>query len=101
MWQPNPAQWRLIWAVSLLAILAWPVQNGSLAVKAIHWAADPFGTLPPTPRPLALGLGDDPDTVQQHDAEEAAYYNLYQSSWITRLRLNLRDLEEPIDPSTE
>jgi hypothetical protein len=101
MWQPNRGQWRLIWAVALLAILAWPVQNGSLAVKAVHWAVDPFQTLPPTPRPLTLGRGDDMDAVQEHDADEAAYYTLYKSSRIMRWRLELRDLDEPIDPPTE
>ena len=101
MWQPSTAQWRLIWAVALLSILAWPVQNGSLAVKAVHWAVDPFQTLPRTPRPLAMGFGDNMEAVQLHDAEEAAYYNLYNGSRLTRWRLRLRDLEEPIDPSTE
>jgi hypothetical protein len=101
MWQPNSAQWRLIWVVAVFLILAWPDQNGSLAVKAINWAADPFQSLPPPPRPLALGLGDDADAVQQHDAEEAAYYRIYQTSRIGQLRLRLRDLEDPFDPSTE
>ena len=101
MWQPSTAQWRLIWSMALLAILAWPVQNGSLAVKAVHWAVDPFQTLPPTPRPLTMGLGDDMDAVQQHDAEEAAYFNLYKNSRLARWRLQLRDIEEPIDPSTQ
>ena len=41
------------------------------------------------------------DAVQQHDAEEAAYYYMYSSSRISRLRLRLRDLRDPLDPSTE
>jgi hypothetical protein len=101
MWQPNTAQWRLIWIVAVLLILAWPVENGSLARKAINWAADPFQSLPRLPSPLTMGLDDDMDTVQQHDAEETAYYRMYDGSRIGRLRLQLRDLQDPFDPSTE
>ena len=101
MWQPNTAQWRLIWAVAVLLILAWPGGNQSLAVKAINWGVDPFQALPRTPSPLAPGLGDDVEAVQQHDAEEAAYYYMYSSSRISRLRLKLRDVKDPLDPSTE
>jgi hypothetical protein len=101
MWQPNTAQWRLIWIVAVLLILAWPDGNGSLAIKAINWAADPFQSLPRAPRPLAMGLGDDTDAVQEHDAEEAEYYRIYTTSRMGRLRLRLRDLEDPVSPSTE
>jgi hypothetical protein len=101
MWQPNTAQWRLIWTVAVLVILAWPEENQSLAVKAINWGADPFQTLPRTPSPLTPGLGDDMDAVQQHDAEETAYYRMYSTSRMARLRLQLRDLKDPLDRSTE
>jgi len=101
MWQPNTAQWRLIWTVAMLLILAWPEDNQSLAVKAINWGVDPAQTLPRAPSPLARGLGDDMEAVQQHDAEEAAYYYMYSSSRLSRLRLQLRDLRDPLDPSTE
>ena len=101
MWQPTLTHWRLIWIVAVVSILAWPSQNGSLAVKAVHRAADPFQSLPATPSPLALGRGDDMEAVQQHDAEEAAYYELYSSSRLSRLRFMLRDAEDPFDPSTE
>ena len=101
MWQPNAAQWRSIWIVAVLLILAWPEENQSLAIKAINWGVDPFRSLPPTPSPLAAGLGDDVDAVQRHDAEETVYYNLYNTSRISRLRLQLRDLRDPLDPSTE
>jgi len=101
IWQPNTAQWRLIWTVAVLLILAWPEDNQSLAIKALNWGVDPYQTLPRTPTPLAPGLGDDVDAVQQHDAEEAAYYYMYSSSRISRLRLQLRDLRDPLDPSTE
>jgi hypothetical protein len=101
MWQPNTAQWRLIWTVAVLLILAWPGENRSLAIKAINWAVDPFQSLPRSPSPLAMGLGDDMEAVQQHDAEETAYYQIYGGSRIGRLRLQLRDLEDPFHPSTE
>jgi hypothetical protein len=39
--------------------------------------------------------------VQQHDAEETAYYTMYNRSRFTRLRLQLRDLDDPFDPATE
>jgi hypothetical protein len=101
MWQPNTVQWRLIWTVAVLLILAWPEENQSLAVKALNWGVDPLQTLPRTPSPLAPGLGDDMDAVQQHDAEETAYYHMYNTSRLSRLRLQLRDLKDPLDPSTE
>jgi len=101
MWQPNTAQWRLIWTVAVLLILAWPAENQSLAVKAINLAVDPYQILPRTPGPIAPGLGDDVDAVQQHDAEEQAYYYMYSSSRLSRLRLQLRDLKDPLEPSTE
>ena len=101
MWQPNTAQWRLIWIVAVLLILAWPGENGSLAVKAINRAADPFQSLPRRPSPLAMGLGDDMEAVQLHDAEETAYYQMYNTSRVLRLRFQLRDLSDPFDPSTE
>ena len=84
-----------------MLVLAWPAENGSLAVKALRWAADPLQSLPATPTPLALGRGDDMEAVQAHDAEEAAYYQLYNGSRLSRLRLTLRDLDDPFDPSTE
>jgi hypothetical protein len=101
MWQPTPACWRLIWIAAVVSILAWPAENGSLAVKAVNRAADPFQQLPATPTPLALGRGDDMEAVQQHDAEEAAYYAMYKGSRLSRVRFMLRDLEDPFDPSTE
>src|SRR5262245_18713426 len=101
MWQPDTNQWRFIWIAAVCLILAWPADDRSLAVKTINWAVDPFASLPSTPRPLAMGAGDDPEAVQQHDAEEAAYYSMYNTSRIARLRLQLRDLDDPFDPATE
>jgi hypothetical protein len=48
-----------------------------------------------------MGLGDDMEAVQQHDAEETAYYQMYGASRLGRLRLQLRDLQDPLHPSTE
>ena len=101
MWQPDRIQWRFMWMAAVCLILAWPAENGSLAVKALHWSADPFESLPATPSPLGLGAGDDPEAVQLHDAEEAAYYSMYNRSRLARLRLQLRDLNDPFDPATE
>jgi hypothetical protein len=101
MWQPDTIQWRFIWIAAVCLILAWPAQDRSLAVKAINWGVDPFESLPSTPGPLAMGAGDDPEAVQQHDAEEAAYYSMYNTSRLARLRLQLRDLDDPFDPATE
>jgi hypothetical protein len=101
MWQPDTIQWRFIWMAAVCLVLAWPAENGSLAVKAVNWSADPFESLPATPSPLAMGAGDDPEAVQQHDAEEAAYYTMYNTSRLARLRLQLRDLDDPFDPATE
>jgi hypothetical protein len=101
MWQPDTIQWRFIWIVAVCLILAWPAEDRSLAVKAIHWGVDPFESLPSTPSPLSMGAGDDPEAVQQHDAEEAAYYSMYNTSRLARLRLQLRDLDDPFDPATE
>jgi hypothetical protein len=101
MWQPDTIQWRFIWIVAVCLILAWPAEDHSLAVKAINWGVDPFESLPSTPSPLAMGAGDDPEAVQQHDAEEAAYYSMYNTSRLARLRLQFRDLDDPFDPATE
>jgi hypothetical protein len=47
-----------------------------------------------------MGPGDDVEAVQAHDAEEAEYYRIYKTSSWGRLRLRLRDLRDPVDPST-
>lgn len=82
-------------------ILSWPDVSGSLAVKAINWIADPFQSLPAEPRPIPMGLGDNVEAIQAHDAQEAEYYRVHDSSEFGRLRLWLRDLQDPLDPSTE
>ena len=101
MWQPNRNQWRLLWTAAVLLILYWPDGNVSLAIKTINWAADPFQSLPESPRPIALGLGDDPDAVTAHDAAETGYYRMWEQGGISRLRLRLKALDDPFDPPTE
>ena len=101
MWQPNKRQWALIWLLAVFVLLAWPAENGSLAVKTVRWLADPAGTLPQLPGPLAMGLDDNADAVAVHDAEEAEYYRVSASSSLARARLRLKDLNDPFDPTTE
>jgi len=102
MWQPNRAQWSIIWSVALLTILAWPPAEGrSLIVTAINWAVDPANTLPTLPAPLPMSLDDNGDAVTAHDAEETAYYQLLERSAATRWRIRLKDAADPIAPATE
>jgi hypothetical protein len=92
------------WLAALIAALAlaWPPDNGrSVAVKAINWIADPHHDLPRRPSPLAMNVDDDADVVTAHDLEEHAYESMYRGSRIGRLRLQLRDAEDPLDPSSE
>jgi hypothetical protein len=102
MWQPNKAQWRVIWVVAVVLILGWPADNGrNLATKAANWLADPTHSLPEMPAQLPIGLDDNGDAVAAHDALEAEYYRAYSSSWLTRLRMRLKTAADPFDPSTE
>jgi hypothetical protein len=99
--QPNKGQWRLIWPLAIFVLLAWPAENGSLAVKGVRWLADPRGTLPELPAPLAMELDDNADAVAEHDAAEAEYYRVTASSAWARTRLRLKELNDPFDPTTE
>jgi hypothetical protein len=102
VWQPNTAQWWIIWVVAVLLILGWPPDQGrSLAMKAANWLADPTGALPLQPDPLPIGLDDNGDAVAEHDALEAEYYRQYESSRVTRLRMRLKVAADPFDPTTE
>ena len=102
MWQPNRAQWSIIWTVAVLVVLAWPPDKGqSLAVKAVRWAVDPAGALPDLPAPLPMALDDDGDAVAAHDALETEYYRVRDSSATKRWRMTLKVAAEPFDPSTE
>jgi hypothetical protein len=102
VWQPNTAQWRVIWIVAVVLILGWPADSGrSLAVKVANWLADPANSLPSLPSQLPIGLDDNGDAVAAHDAEEAEYYRAYASSRVTRLRMMLKTASDPLDPPTE
>jgi len=102
MFQPNRAQWSIIWTAAALLVLAWPGDTGrSLVVKAVNWAVDPAGSLPTLPAPLPMALDDDGDAVPAHDAQETEYYRVRDRSVITRWRMTLRDAGDPFDPSTE
>jgi hypothetical protein len=100
MWQPTRKQWRLIWPLAIFVLLAWPAENGSLAVKTIRWLADPSGTLPTLPPPLSMELGDNADAVAEHDAQEQEYYRVVGSSDWARRRMRLKELNDPFEPST-
>jgi hypothetical protein len=102
MWQPNRAQWAVIWSAAALLILAWPPDSGrSLLIKSVNLAADPSGSLPVLPAPLPMGLDDNGDAVAAHDGAEAEYYRRRNASRLTRWRMAWKDTDEPLDPSTE
>src|ERR1043166_9289616 len=102
VWQPNRAQWRIIWIVAILLILGWPPDQGrSLGMKAVNWLADPTNSLPTQPAPLPIGLDDNGDAVASHDADEAEYYRVYTSSRVTRLRMQLKVALDPLEASTQ
>jgi hypothetical protein len=102
VWQPNKAQWRIIWIVTVFLILCWPPDKGrSLGVKIANRLADPRSSLPTMPAPLPIALDDNGDAVTEHDALEAEYYRQYESSAVTRFRMTLKEVKDPFDPSTE
>ena len=102
MWQPNRAQWCVIWIAATVLIVAWPPAEGrSLAVKVVNWMADPARELPALPPPLPMGLGDNAEFVADHDSQEAEYYRIQASPGIMRTRLRLKVADDPFDPSTE
>jgi hypothetical protein len=102
VWQPNSSQWRVIWILAIVMVLFWPgAQDRSLAIKSLNWAADPSGKLPRLPGEFSFSDGDDPFAVADHDAQEAEYYRVYQSSAMARVRMRLRDLPDPFESSTQ
>jgi hypothetical protein len=102
VWRLNSLQWRLIWILALIIVLFWPSQQSrSLAIKALNWAADPANTLPHQPGQFSMQDGEDPLAVTAHDDQEAEYNRVYASSRLARLRIRLRDMSDPFDPSTQ
>jgi hypothetical protein len=102
VWQPNAAQWRVIWIVAVFLILAWPPEQGrSLGMKIVNFMVDPHDLLPLRPDPLPIGLDDNGDAVTAHDALEAEYYRQYSSLRVTQLRMKLKNAGDPFDPLTE
>ena len=105
MWQPNAPQWRLIVLLAVALVLFWPsaseYDNRSLALKLAGWAADPANTLPRPPEALTIQDEDDIAAIDAQTAQQDEYDKAYNSSAFARLRLRLRDAQEPFDPSTE
>jgi hypothetical protein len=102
MWQPNRAQWSILWTVAVLLVLVWPPDTGrSLVVKAVNWAVDPADSLPSLPAPLPMALDDDGDAVTAHDAQATEYYRSRDRSSMTRWRMTVKQAGDPLDPSTE
>jgi len=102
VWRPNSSQWRLIWVLAAVIVLFWPGQGSrSLAIKSLNWLADPRGSLPRQPGQFSLEDGEDPVAVMAHDSQEEEYNRLVASSRLARLRIRLRDLSDPFEPSTQ
>lgn len=104
MWQPNRSQWIVICFVAVLLVLAWPPDRGhgsSLGLKVVRWMVDPSAALPALAPPLPPGVGDDGDAVAAHDALEAEYFRLYNSSSWVRRRMDIKAWSDPFDPTTE
>jgi hypothetical protein len=100
--EARPSPWPVVAALVAVLAVFWPPEGGrSLAVKAINWLADPRQELPRRPSPLAIGVDDDADIVAAHDNEEHAYEAMYRGSWTGRMRLELRDADDPLETSTE
>lgn len=60
-----------------------------------------MNTLPRPPNEFSLEDGEDPVAVMAHDSQEADYERAYASSRLVRLRVRLRDMGDPFEPSTQ
>src|SRR5262245_60571874 len=97
----NKAQWWTLLIATLLVLVAWPPhEEKSLATKFVNWSVDPSNDLPVLPPQLPLGLGDDPDAVNAHDAQVRQYDELFARGGWTRKRLELKVADDPFDPAT-
>ena len=89
-------------AIALFVIAAWPPDDDkSLLAKFVNWAVDPGGTLPVLPPQLGYGLGDDPQAVEERDAQVRRYDELYNRGGWTRTRLELKVARDPLSRGTE
>ncbi|HKB09428.1 MAG TPA: hypothetical protein VKD69_02200 [Vicinamibacterales bacterium] len=92
----------LLVAFAVLLVCVWPPANDrSLAVKLLNWAVDPRDELPMLPPPFALGAGDDPDAVAEHDAQVQTYDALYEKGGWIRRRLEWKVAGDPFNAATE
>ena len=99
MWQPNRAQWRVIWIMGALLVLAWPPnQDRSLAIKVVNWLADPSGALHGPPEII---LYDEHASLSSYEAERAEYERLYAESPVFRTRLRLKTASSFFSPVTD
>ncbi len=105
MWQPNSSQWRVIAVVAAILVCFWPStdedDNRSLALKFVGWVADPAHSLPHEPETLGFAEGDDVAAVDAQAVQQERYDKVYNGSAFGRLRLRLRDAQEPLEPATE
>jgi hypothetical protein len=94
-------RWWALFAVVLFVILAWPPERDrSLLAKFVNWAVDPAGALPLLPPQLGFGLGDDPQAVEERDAQVRRYDELYNRDGWTRTRLELKVARDPLPSAT-
>jgi hypothetical protein len=97
---PRASTWLVVFAVLLVCV--WPPANDrSLAVTFVNWIVDPHDELPVLPAPFALGAGDDPDAVAEHDAQVQAYDARYQQGGWMRRRLEWKVAKDPFNAATE
>jgi hypothetical protein len=97
-----PRASTLLVAFAVVLVCAWPPANDrSLMMKFVNWAVDPRDELPVLPAPFALGAGDDPDAVAEHDARVQAYDTRYQEGGWMRRRLEWKVAGDPFNPATE
>ena len=95
-------RWWAVLAVALFVIAAWPPdEDKSLLAKFVNWAVDPAGDLPVLPPQLGFGLGDDPQAVEERDAQVRRYDELYNRGGWTRMRLELKVARDPLPRGTE
>jgi hypothetical protein len=96
------ARWWAILAIVLFVIAAWPPDGDkSLLAKFVNWAVDPGGDLPILPPQLGYGVGDDPQAVEERDAQVRRYDELYNQGGWTRTRLELKAAGDPLPRATE